>query len=75
MSIPQTVCVTVIRDDGKKETSILGSDSSSTDGLPWNSVSFVNITYDIQPKSFLARFKEVPAKRILNNVRLVWGVL
>jgi len=68
----QTVCVTVIKDDGKKETTFLGSDLSptnTTSGGSIKNVSFINITYTIQPKPFLAHFKEIPAKKILNNVR------
>ena len=49
----------------------LSSDSSAntTSGSGENNVSFVNINYTIQPKPFLARFKEIPAKKILVNVR------
>jgi len=51
--------------------SALSSDSSTstTSGRGGNNVSFVNITYTIQPKPFLARFKPIPAKKILDNVR------
>ena len=57
------------------ETTFLGlslsSDSSviTTYGRGGNNVSFVNINYTIQPKPFLAHFKEIPAKKILDNVR------
>ena len=50
----------------------VSSDSSTynTVGIrSGNNVSFVNINYTIQPKSFLARFKEIPPKIILENVR------
>ena len=48
----------------------VSSDSYNTVGIrSGNNVSFVNINYTIQPKSFLARFKEIPPKIILENVR------
>ena len=34
-----------------------------------NSVSFVDITYTIQPKRLLSRCKMIPPKKILDNVR------
>ena len=46
-----------------------GSSTNTTSGRGDNDVSFVNITYTIQPKPFLARFKQIPAKKILDNVR------
>ncbi|XP_065906213.1 broad substrate specificity ATP-binding cassette transporter ABCG2-like isoform X1 [Dysidea avara] len=47
----------------------VSSDSYNTVGIrSGNNVSFVNINYTIQPKSFLARFKEIPPKIILENV-------
>ena len=62
-------------DDKKIETTFRGlslsSDSSiiTTYGRGGNNLSFVNISYTIQPKPFLAHFKEIPAKKILDNVR------
>ncbi|XP_065906239.1 broad substrate specificity ATP-binding cassette transporter ABCG2-like [Dysidea avara] len=61
-------------DDKKIETTFRGlslsSDSSiiTTYGRGGNNLSFVNISYTIQPKPFLAHFKEIPAKKILDNV-------
>ena len=34
-----------------------------------NNVSFVNITYSIQPKSFPSLFVQNPTKKILDNIR------
>ena len=44
------------------------SDSSSTDE---NNVSFINITYTIQPHSFISLFKKFPPKKILDDVRYI----
>ena len=34
-----------------------------------SNVSFINISYIIQPKPFLAHFRKIPPKIILENVR------
>ncbi|XP_065906205.1 broad substrate specificity ATP-binding cassette transporter ABCG2-like isoform X2 [Dysidea avara] len=74
----ESVSVTVVVSDGdankKVETTFVGtglsshSSANTTSGSGENNVSFVNINYTIQPKPFLARFKEIPAKKILDNV-------
>lgn len=58
-------------DASASETKVLSgatalSDSSSFVPADGDNVSFVNITYTIQPKSF---FKKAPPKKILNDVR------
>ena len=42
--------------------------SPTNDG---NNVSFVNISYTIQPKKFASLFVQNPPKKILDNVRYV----
>jgi len=64
----------IINDCKKVEMTTLRASSSSHSStsvasLHGNNVSFVNITYTIQPKPFMARFKKIPTKKILNDVR------
>jgi len=68
----ENVSVTVAGGSEKVEATFLGtglSSDSSAGAHSNNNVSFVNINYTIQPKPFLARFKEIPSKKILDNVR------
>ena len=64
--------VTVLPDSSAAQlkTSI-ASDSSNISATDGNNVSFVNITYTIQPHPFRSRFKELPSKKILDDVRSV----
>ena len=70
----ESVSVTVVESGGDKDKTTfvgmgLSSDSSTNITSGGNNVSFVNITYTIQPNPLLARLKEIPAKKILINVR------
>ena len=51
----------------------VNSDSSNlpTGAANGNNVSFVNITYAIQPHSIKSRFTKIPLKKILDDVRYV----
>ena len=55
--------------DRVKKFSLVDLTSYSTPNFDGNSVSFVNISYTVQPNSFLAYFKKIPVKKILDNVR------
>ncbi|XP_065906246.1 broad substrate specificity ATP-binding cassette transporter ABCG2-like isoform X2 [Dysidea avara] len=54
--------------DRVKKFSSVDLTSYSTPNFDGNSVSFVNISYTVQPNSFLAYFKKIPEKKILDNV-------
>ena len=47
------------------------SDSSNIPTADGNNVSFVNITYTIQPKSIAYPIRKLPPTTILNDVRYV----
>ena len=49
----------------------IDSDSSNISATDGNNVSFINITYTIQPHPFRSLFKKIPSKKILDDVRSV----
>jgi len=71
----ENIDVILEKDDANNQLGMMEKFSSvdiSSHNIPnfdGNNVSFVNITYTVQHKSFLAYFKKTPAKKILDNVR------